>query len=133
MNIQEFKCNGIGNTQAANNVKPTIQTAVSVLRLRKSNDEIIASFPVNDDYYVGSRFSNDEAVATRVCSGLVNYAEKQLYNKTTNEYASPLIVEGFITSLIDSLSGTEMDAIILEGMRDCASADHWYKFEKQWD
>lgn len=133
MNIQEFKCNGIGNTQAANNVKPTIQTAVSVLRLRKSNDEIIASFPVNDDYYVGTRFSDDEAVATRVCSGLVNYAEKQLYNKSTNKYASSLIVEGFITALVNSLSGTEMDAIILEGMRDCASADHWYKFEKQWD
>lgn len=133
MNIQNFKCNGISNTQPAKNVKPTIQTAVSLLRLRKSNDEIIASFPVNDDYYIGTRFSDDESVATRVCSGLVDYAEKELYNRTTNEYADALLVESYIDALVNSLSGTEMDAIILEGMRDCASADHWYAFEKQWD
>jgi hypothetical protein len=24
-------------------------------------------------------------------------------------------------------------ALIIDGMRDCASADHWYTFEKQWD
>ena len=44
-----------------------------------------------------------------------------------------LLMEGVIKSFVDSLSGSEMDAIILDGMRDCASADHWYAFEKDWN
>lgn len=132
MNIQEFKCNGFSNAQQANNVKPTIQTAISVFRLRKTNEEIFASFPKGDDYHLGTRFYDDDSVASRICSGLVEYTEKQLY-KESGQYAPSLIVEQYIDALVNSLSGSEMDQIILEGMRDCASADHWYAYEKQWN
>ena len=44
-----------------------------------------------------------------------------------------LLLQGIINSFVDSLSGREMDMIILDALRDCASADHWYTFEKEWD
>jgi hypothetical protein len=132
MNIQDFKCNGIGNTQPALGIKPIVQTAISVFRLRRSNDEIIASFPIGYDYYIGHRFTDDETVATRICSGLVEYAEQRLY-KESGQSAPALIVEQYIDALVNSLSGSEMDQMILEAMRDCASSDHWYTFEKQWN
>lgn len=132
MNIQDFKCNGIGNTQPALGIKPIVQTAISVFRLRRSNDEIIASFPIGYDYHIGRRFTDDETVATRICSGLVEYAEQRLY-KESGQSAPALIVEQYIDALVNSLSGSEMDQMILEAMRDCASSDHWYTFEKQWN
>jgi hypothetical protein len=44
-----------------------------------------------------------------------------------------LLIEGIIESWFDSLSASEIDILIQEGLRCCASADHWYTFEKEWD
>lgn len=127
MDIKNFKCNGIGNTTPAKNVKPFIQTAVSLYRLRNSSKEIlekINNINPNDSYYPGPRFSDDESVTSRICSGLV-----ELASNITNPSNT---IEENIESFVYSLCASDMDHVILEGMRDCASADHWYTFEKQW-
>lgn len=128
MDIKDFKCNGVGNTTPAKNVKPFIQTAISLYRLRNSSKEIlekIKQINPKGDYYPGPRFSDDESVTTRICSGLVELASNIDNPRNT--------IEENIESFVYSLTGPELDQIILEGMRDCASADHWYTFEKEWE
>lgn len=125
MKVSNIKCNGVGNTLSANSSIPSIQTAISLFRMRFDESEIIEKFPTNDDYYIGPRFTSDNTVALRIASALVKEAEKEL---RTNDL---IIVEGYIAAFVNSLSGTEMDQLIIEGMRDCASADHWYTYEKQ--
>ena len=96
--------------------------------MRNSSHEIIEKLVQNNpkyDYYPGTRFSNNEAIAIRICSGLVELA--------LNSDKQDNTIEENIESFVNSLSGTELDQIILEAMRDCASADHWYAFEKEWD
>ena len=127
MKVSNIKCNGVSNTIAAKSSIPTIKTAISLFRMRFEESEIFEKFPKNDEYYNGSRFNDNDVVTLRIASALVEEAEKEL---RTND---ALIIEGYIASFVDSLSGTEMDQLIIDGMRDCASADHWYTFEKQWD
>lgn len=135
MNIQDFKCNGfeISKRQSATkSIRPIIQAAVALFRIRKKEHEIFASF-TPDDYYAGERFNDDDAITTRICSGLVEYAQKNILKTNDINQDESLLLEGYINSIVYSLSGSEMDQIILEGMRDCATADHWYTFEKVWD
>lgn len=131
MKVSDIKCNGIGMMSPAKNVKPFITTAISLFRMRYSSDEIMEMLPGNGDYYPGTRFKDDDRVADRLCSAITSAAVKEYYKDGTE--ADPLILEGIIESFTNSLSGTEMDILILEALRDCAEADHWYKYEKQWD
>jgi hypothetical protein len=128
MNIKDFKCNGVGPNSSANIVKPFIETAVSLYRLRNSPWETIEKLKQKypgDDYHIGLRFLDDLKVTDRICSGLVELASNNANLQHT--------IEENIESFVYLLSGSEIDQIILEGMRDCASADHWYAFEKEWN
>lgn len=127
MDIKNFKCNGVGNTTPAKNVKPFIQTAVSLYRLRNSSKEIlekIKQINPKDDYYPGPRFSDDESVTTRICSGLVELASNNVGSKNS--------IQEDVESFVYLLSASDLDQIIIEGFRESASADHWYTFEKEW-
>lgn len=128
MDIKNFKCDGIGNTVPAKNVKLFIQTAVSLYRLRNTSEEILEKLiQINpkDNYKIGSRFLDDDRVTGRICTGLVKLASSETNTNNT--------IEENIESFIHLLSGSELDQIILEGMRDCAISDHYYAFEKEWE
>jgi len=136
MNISEIKCNGVGYTLPAKKVAPIIQTMVHLFKIRNSPEKIIESLKKleNDDYYFGPRCIDDEKITTRICSGIVEYMQKTFTkqdNMSANEYT--ILIENKIESLVHSLDARKIDQLILEGIRDCASADHWYTFEKQWD
>jgi len=131
MKVSDIKCNGIGMMSPANNVRPFITTAISLFRMRNSTDKIMEMLPGNDDYYPGNRFSDNERVADRLCSAITEATINEYHGdgKAFDSY----VLEGIIEAFTNSLSGFEMDILILEALRDCASADHWYKFEKEWD
>jgi hypothetical protein len=127
MKVSNIKCNGIGPTALAKASMPTIQTAVSLFRMRYTNDEILEKMPINHNYYFGTRFNDNNAITIRICSALVSESKIELRS------ADPDLIEGYIKTFIDSLKGSEMDELIIDGMRDCAGADHWYTFEKEWE
>ena len=136
MNAESIKCNGLtgGYGNATLNVQSTIQTAVSLFRMR--HDDILEMLP-HGDYHPGTRFKSDEDVTNRICSGLYEAAIQEVtgkswpaHNATPEQFVEVVMM---IENFIENISGTDMDTIILEGMRDCAGADHWYTFEKQWD
>lgn len=136
MNAESIKCNGLtgGFGNATLSVQSTIQTAVSLFRMR--HDDILEMLP-HGDYHPGTRFKSDEDVTKRICSGLYEAAIQEVtgkswpsHNATPEQFVEVVMM---IENFIENISGSDMDIIILEGMRDCASADHWYTFEKQWD
>ncbi len=137
MKVENIISNGISyNKPAHSAVGDTIKIAVSLFRMRHTQEEIFDMFDKNRDYHPGSRFDDDDSITTRICSALTREAIDTYFDKriTINlmEHEA-LLMEGVIKSFVDSLSGSEMDIIILDGMRDCASADHWYTFEKDWN
>jgi hypothetical protein len=135
MKVENIKSNGISYNEPAKNVAGgMITTAISLYRMRHSEEEIFNMFP-EGDYYSGRRFNHDETVATRIYSALTCEAKNKYFSKSKHniEDHEMLLLEGIIKSFVDSLSGREMDIIILDAMRDCASSDHWYTFEKDWN
>lgn len=135
MKVEDIKSSGISyNTPASKTVGGVLKTAVSLFRLRHTNQEIFGMLSEDYRYYTGRRFNDDETVVTRICSALTKNAISHHmcsnFSRTDDEV---LLLEGIIKSFVDSLSGSEMDIIILDALRACASADHWYKFEKDWN
>jgi len=137
MKVEEVKSDGIGyHTPAMNSVSGTLSTVVSLFKMRFTEDEIFSKLPKDYDYYPGNRYNDNDTIVTRICSALTGSALKSLTgesraNDITNVKIA--ILEGMIKSFVDSLSGSEMDVIVLDAIRDCASSDHWYKFEKEWN
>jgi hypothetical protein len=136
MQVEQIKCNGISYSYPARLVAPTIETALSIFRMRFTTEEIFDMFPKNDlDFYAGRRFLDNETVVTRISSALTAAASAEYFKKSSHEINENdiSVLEMSILAFVESLSGSEMDKLLVEGLRDCASADHWYTFEKQWD
>jgi len=125
------KANGISGRNPwpdVSRIKPIIETAISVYRLRNTNEDIfreIDAIAPHGDFYAGMRFSDNDSVTMRAMSAL-NEAAFQLTEDV--EEAHQLIYD-----FINNINGKDMDIIILDSLMDCAGADHWYKYEKQWD
>lgn len=137
MKIESIKCNGLtgGFGNATLNVQSTIQTAVAVFRMRHKNIFEMMP-PPHIDYHAGTRFNSDEDVKNRICSGLYEAAIKEVtgkswpsHDETPEQFVEVVMM---IEKFIENINGADMDTIILEGMRDCAEADYWYTFEKQY-
>lgn len=141
IDINKVKANGISFNPNYPDLKPyrsIVETAVSVFRLRHSNEEIsemINQIDNRDDYYFGTRFNDNSRVADRAISAVCSTAFKdgleygpQSPTAEEIENAKNSIIEFF-----EKIDGKTMDRLIIDAMRDCASADHWYKYEKQWD
>lgn len=136
MNVENIKCNGLtgGYGNATLSVQSTIQTAVALFRMRHEN--IFEMLP-KGEYHAGTRFSSNEDVTNRICSGLYEAAAFEVTGKDwPAHHAGPeqfVLIVRLIEVFIEQISGKDMDTLILEGMRDCAEADHWYTFEKQYN
>ena len=126
MKVSDIKANGVSYYTPAKSSIPTIETAIGLYKMRFTEDEILDKFDQTDQFYTGVRYNDNNAVAIRIAGAIT----KTAISKTgTND---ELILEGYIKAFVDSLSGSEMDIIILDGLSCCASADHWYTFEKEW-
>lgn len=136
MQVDQIKCNGISYSYPARLAAPTIETALSIFRMRFNNSEIFEMFPKNDpDFFAGRRFRDNEAVVTRIAAALTEAAAQEYLKKPYHaiEETDIELLEMSILAFVESLRGSEMDKLLVEGLRDCASSDHWYTFEKQWD
>ena len=131
IDVTKVHANGISGRNPwpqVSRITPIIETALSVFRMRNTTDEILAQISNGDPYadlYPGTRFSNNDQVATRILSAVNEHA----FTLTDNVEEAHQIIYDFF----ENISGKEMDTLIFDGLRCCASADHWYKYEKQWD
>jgi len=121
MKLSNIKCNGTGYESGAQSLIPTFETLTSVFRMRFKKSEIFKKFLDYTDYHAGERFTSNNSVAIRIVSALVGEARRELRTDDA------IIIEGYITAFVDSLSGSEIDSLIINSMEDCASADYYFK------
>ena len=93
---------------------------------------------IDGEYFSGRRFNDNGDVAIRIAGAIVRQAQEEyIYsnmgrNSMSSEETLPLL-EGIISAWFDTLSASEIDILIIDGLKCCAETDHWYEFEKQWD
>jgi hypothetical protein len=124
-----IKVNGYSSLGSfAEKHKAFVESAVALYRLRHDDESILNSFPA-DDYHLGSRFNSNDSVAERLLSAVASHIHYLLHLSSNNEEAEASL-ELEIDHFFENVKGSDLDYLINESMRDCASADHWYTFEK---
>lgn len=127
MKVSNIKANGSGYYAPVKSSLQYIEAAIALYRIRYTLDEISSKFDKKYDHYMGIRFHDNRDVAIRIATAITREAKLELSTE------DDLVLEGYIKSFVNSLSGSEMDEIILDGLGCCARADHWYTFEKEWN
>jgi len=128
-NADEVICNGVGGTyyQEAMESKDLILHLVTQVRDHLGEEVIFTMAQQKNKFgelYIGRRFSDPVAVTDRLATGLGAWANTQF--NTAQEAAVG------IRTFIETLSREDAITLVVEAHRECASADHWYTFEKQW-
>ena len=129
-NASEVHCNGIGGYgyQAARQHSENILSIVKEVRNNLGIDAIwqkIMELDGHGDYHQGRRFLDIESNATRLITGLGNYCYSYLESEE--------LIEMHLGAILSNLTLEEKTILVVDACRDCAGADHWYTFEKQWD
>tara|TARA_B110000259_G_scaffold26588_1_gene27504 strand:+ start:1261 stop:1659 length:399 start_codon:yes stop_codon:yes gene_type:complete len=127
--VSEVKCNGVGGQgyQAVLKHKEQIQAICQEVRNVLGLDQLYALATVDEssDYYSGSRFNSVEDNAYRLISGIARHCSTYL--------ESDELIEMHVPSVLKTLTFQDKVTLVVDACRDCAGADHWYTFEKQWD
>ena len=131
-NYKEIKCNGIGGRgyQAVLKHKDQIQAICQEVRDLLGDklwDKMIKQASEVDtytEYYAGSRYQGVEDNAYRLVTGIAKHVSTYLKDD--------LLIEMHVGAVLNNLTIDEKVYIVLDALRDCASADHWYTFEKDW-
>lgn len=130
-NASEVECNGI--TIASNNAltEDSYQT-LSVFLLTHFMmtpretilEELNDSGRIGQNWMVGRRVMDNDAIMTRMTSGLYNYAMKKLNNRELSIM--------WINAQIKMMTASDIITIMESALIDCATADEWYTNEKDW-
>ena len=127
--VSAVKCNGSGYGTSLISVenRNAIQTYVSVYRKTTSFEDLVNEMTDKDrsnDYLYGRRCKEDSSIADRINHALGDYASNQFENRG--------LASMWINAQIEMFTGATMTYLVKDANRDCASAEHWYTYEKQW-
>jgi hypothetical protein len=130
-NLSEVKCNGsgYGSSVISTENKNAIQTYVSVYRKTTSFEDLVyemANQDQSNDYLYGHRCKDDSTISYRIYNALGVYAMNLFEN-------SKELSEMWINAQIEMFTGATMTHLVKDALRDCAGADHWYTYEKDWN
>jgi hypothetical protein len=136
MNLESIKANGISWYEPAKSIIPHLTTQIGIFKMRHPEKAIFEKFG-DGEYFSGRRFNDNGDVAIRIAGAIVSQAQEEYVyanmgrNAMTSEETLPLL-EGIIAAWFDTLSASEIDMLIIDGLKCCAETDHWYEFEKEW-
>ena len=131
-NYKKIKCNGIGGHgyQAVYKHKDQIQAICQEVRDLLGDklwDKMINQASEVDtytNYYAGSRYNDVTSNTTRLVTGIAKHVSTYLKEDH--------LIEMHVGAILNNLTIDEKVYMVLDALRDCASADHWYTFEKDW-
>jgi len=131
-NVEEVVCNGITASAGSTLTKGNYQTLTTFLKTHfmMSPPDIILeelndSNQIQSDWIVGRRVKDIDTVITRMVSGMFNYAQTKFNNAELSGM--------WINSQIKMMTAKDIITIMEKALIDCATADHWYTFEKEWE
>ena len=76
------------------------------------------------EYYAGRRYNGVEDNAYRLTTGIARQVSSYMKDDK--------LIEMHVGAILNNLTIDEKVYMVLDALRDCASADHWYTFEKDW-
>ena len=131
-NYKKVECNGIGGYgyQAVFKHKDQIQAICQEVRDLLGDklwDKMIKQASEVDtytDYYAGPRYNDVSSNATRLVTGIAKHVSTYLKEDH--------LIEMHVGAILNNLTIDEKVYMVLDALRDCASADHWYTYEKDW-
>lgn len=83
----------------------------------------------DENWIIGSRAGDIDEIIYRMVSGLVEYGHTKFAEFTgTNE-----LTEMWINAQVKMMTAKDIITIAESALIDCATADYWYAYEKQWD
>lgn len=125
-NAKEVKCNGISSALVLINQENSqvIETYISTYRNLADFRKIVEGFGEDWSFY-GRRCRENSTIAARITSGLANHA-LSLFNNNTE------LATEWVNFALRNISAKDLNVLVVEALRDCASADYWYTFEKEW-
>lgn len=137
MNIESIKANGISWYEPAKSIIPQLTTQIGIFKMRYQSEDILKKFKEEGPYYFGRRYNDNKDVAIRIAGAIVKHAKDEyIYsNVERNSMSSEetlILLEGIIAAWFETLSASEIDKLIIDGLKCCAETDHWYEFEKEW-
>ena len=130
--VTEVECNGVGGYgyQAVLKHKSQIDAICQEVRdllgdkLWSSMIKQASGVDTYTEYYAGSRYSNVEDNGYRLVTGIAKHVSTYLKDDK--------LIEMHVGAVLNNLTRDEKVYLVLDALRDCASADHWYTFEKDW-
>jgi len=127
-NVNEVRCNGVGGSgyQAVLKHKAAIQEICQEVRDLIGIEKLweLATVEPNVDYHQGTRFNSVEDNTYRLVTGIASHVSEYL---PTSE-----LIEMHVGAVLLMLTMEDKVTLVADACRDCASADHWYTFEKDW-
>lgn len=124
----EVQCNGIGGKgyKAVLKHKDAIQGICQEVRDLIGTEELysLATIDINTDYHRGIRFEEVEDNAYRLITGIAQHVSSYMEDET--------LIEMHVGAILPILTMKDKVTLVADACRDCASADHWYTFEKDW-
>jgi hypothetical protein len=125
-NAKEVKCNGISSALVLINQENSqiIETYISTYRNLADFRKIVEGFGEDWSFY-GRRCRENSTIAARITSGLANHA-LSLFNNNAE------LATEWVNFALRNISAKDLNVLVVEALRDCASADYWYTFEKEW-
>ena len=127
-NVNEVRCNGVGGSgyQAVLKHKDAIQEICQDVRDLIGIEKLweLATAEHDVDYHQGTRFNSVEDNTYRLVTGIANHVSEYI---PTSE-----LIEMHVGAILPMLTMEEKVTLVADACRDCAGADHWYTFEKDW-
>ena len=127
-NVNEVRCNGVGGSgyQAVLKHKAAIQEICQEVRDLIGIEKLweLATVEPNVDYHQGTRFNSVEDNTYRLVTGIASHVSEYL---PTSE-----LIEMHVGAVLLMLTMEDKVTLVVDACRDCAGADHWYAFEKDW-
>mgnify|MGYP000132298711 FL=1 len=134
-NANDVTCNGIIagcstilTSESHAHLKTFLDTHFMMTDKNELLQELEDSNLIDGRWIVGSRASDTDQIIDRMVSGMYNYA----ILKFKGNYGSNLLAEMWINAQVNLMTAQDIIIIMEKALIDCASADHWYTYEKQW-
>ena len=136
---EEVTCNGIiggCGTVLTPEKKSKLKTFLNThfLMLDKSAllQELEDSGLIDGRWVIGSRASDTDQIIDRMVSGLISYGLRKFAQNGGTYKAHRELSEMWINAQINMMTAKDVITIMEKALVDCAEADHWYTYEKQW-
>lgn len=139
-NASEVKCNGLmaGCATALNEnnrakLKVFIDTHFMMIDKKTILQELEDSNLIDGRWIIGRRAGDTDSIIDRMVTGMLSYGIQKFAQNGGTYKAHRELAEMWINAQVNMMGAKDIITIMEKALVDCAEADHWYTYEKEWE